>query len=180
MKAPCARHPPPFARTLMAPVSPVHIACSGQQEAQTSEEGQGATKMNEELDGTDDDIGACMFTHQTSVLCPVQTKLLWSLAPNSGLHGLKYMLALPKSSDSGHVLVSKASESTGKAQTCRNELYSLFGIWVGWADSTLSKEQAEEQVETSAERKRGGGREWGGEGGEDTGQSLRGGEQSPT
>lgn len=29
----------------------------------------------------------------------------------------------------GHVLVSVASESTGKAQTCRNELYALFGIW---------------------------------------------------
>ncbi len=45
----------------------------------------------------------------------------------------------------GHVLVSVASESTGKAQTCRNELFALFGIWVGWADKTLPKQAREEQ-----------------------------------
>lgn len=45
----------------------------------------------------------------------------------------------------GHVLVSVASESTGKAQTCRNELFALFGIWVGWADKSLSKKAWEEQ-----------------------------------
>ena len=45
----------------------------------------------------------------------------------------------------GHVLVSVASESTGKAQTCRNELFALFGIWIGWADKSLAKEAAEEQ-----------------------------------
>jgi hypothetical protein len=45
----------------------------------------------------------------------------------------------------GHVLVSVASESTGKAQTCRNELYALFGIWVGWADKTLPKQAREDQ-----------------------------------
>jgi len=32
-----------------------------------------------------------------------------------------------------------ASELTGKAQTCRNELYALFGIWLGWADNSLAK-----------------------------------------
>jgi len=45
----------------------------------------------------------------------------------------------------GDVLVSVASESTGKAQTCRNELFSLFGIWVGWDDKSLPKEEREEQ-----------------------------------
>lgn len=45
----------------------------------------------------------------------------------------------------GHVLVSVASESTGKAQTCRNELFALFGIWVGWADQSLPKQAWEEQ-----------------------------------
>lgn len=45
----------------------------------------------------------------------------------------------------GHVLVSVASESTGKAQTCRNELFALFGIWVGWADKSLPKKVWEEQ-----------------------------------
>jgi len=45
----------------------------------------------------------------------------------------------------GHVLVSVASESTGKAQTCRNELFALFGIWVGWADKSLPKQVWEEQ-----------------------------------
>ena len=43
------------------------------------------------------------------------------------------------------MLVSVASESTGKAQTCRNELFALFGIWIGWADKSLAKEAAEEQ-----------------------------------
>ena len=45
----------------------------------------------------------------------------------------------------GDVLVSVASESTGKAQTCRNELFSLFGMWVGWDDKALPKEEREEQ-----------------------------------
>ena len=45
----------------------------------------------------------------------------------------------------GHVLVSVASESTGKAQTCRNELFALFGIWIGWADKSLPKNAWEEQ-----------------------------------
>ena len=43
------------------------------------------------------------------------------------------------------MLVSVASESTGKAQTCRNELFALFGIWVGWADKSLPKQAWEEQ-----------------------------------
>ena len=40
--------------------------------------------------------------------------------------------------------MSVASESTGKAQTCRNELFALFGIWVGWVDKSLSKQAREE------------------------------------
>jgi hypothetical protein len=45
----------------------------------------------------------------------------------------------------GDVLVSVASESTGKAQTCRNELFAVFGIWIGWADKSLPKNAWEEQ-----------------------------------
>ena len=48
-------------------------------------------------------------------------------------------------SGAGDVLVSVASESTGKAQTCRNELFALFGIWIGWADKSLPKNAWEEQ-----------------------------------
>ena len=43
----------------------------------------------------------------------------------------------------GHLLVSVASEDTGRAQTCRDELFALFGIWFGRADTSLSKSHCE-------------------------------------
>ncbi|NBX18083.1 MAG: hypothetical protein EBR09_12025 [Proteobacteria bacterium] len=41
------------------------------------------------------------------------------------------------------LLASRASELTGNAQTNRNELFRLFGVWVGFPDPSLSKEDAE-------------------------------------
>jgi hypothetical protein len=41
--------------------------------------------------------------------------------------------------------VSEASESTGNAQTTRDELFSLFGILVHYSDANLPKDLAEEQ-----------------------------------
>ena len=43
------------------------------------------------------------------------------------------------------LLPSKASELTGNAQTARNELFALFGIWVGFSDKGQSKQAAEAQ-----------------------------------
>ena len=43
------------------------------------------------------------------------------------------------------VLASRASELTGRAQTSRNELFALFGVWVGFCDTGLSKAAAEAQ-----------------------------------
>ena len=62
----------------------------------------------------------------------------------------------PPTDDSniGHVLVSRASELTGKAQTCRNELFWLFGVWIGWADKTLPKLVYEAQDEQLREKAR--------------------------
>ena len=50
--------------------------------------------------------------------------------------------------------MSVASESTGRAQTCRNELYALFGIWVGWVDKSLPKQAREEADKASREEAR--------------------------
>ena len=46
----------------------------------------------------------------------------------------------------GHVLVSQASELTGKSQQCRNELFCLFGHWIPWADKSLPRAECEAQV----------------------------------
>jgi hypothetical protein len=43
------------------------------------------------------------------------------------------------------VLSSRASELTGRAQTSRNELFALFGVWVGFSDGAMGKEAAEAQ-----------------------------------
>jgi hypothetical protein len=43
------------------------------------------------------------------------------------------------------LLVSAASESTGHHQTCRNELWALFGVWVGFADETKCKAAFEDE-----------------------------------
>ena len=43
------------------------------------------------------------------------------------------------------VLASRASELTGRAQTSRNELFALFGVWVGFCDTGLTKAAAEAQ-----------------------------------
>ena len=43
------------------------------------------------------------------------------------------------------LLASRASELTGNAQTTRNELFALFGIWVGFSDKSLPKQAAEAQ-----------------------------------
>ena len=40
--------------------------------------------------------------------------------------------------------MSVASEFTGKAQTCRNELFALFGIWIPWVEKSLPKNAWEE------------------------------------
>jgi hypothetical protein len=52
------------------------------------------------------------------------------------------------------VLVSSASENTGKAQTCRNELFCLFGIWIGWADEKLPKSEYEAHDKTLRDKAR--------------------------
>jgi hypothetical protein len=43
------------------------------------------------------------------------------------------------------VLASRASELTGSAQTSRNKLFTLFGVWVGFSDKGLGKEAAAAQ-----------------------------------
>jgi hypothetical protein len=56
--------------------------------------------------------------------------------------------------DIGHVLVSIASELTGNAQTCRNELFFLFDIWMPWADKNLPKPEYQAQEETLRDQAR--------------------------
>ena len=43
------------------------------------------------------------------------------------------------------LLASRASELTGRAQASRNELFALFGVWVGFCDKGLTKAAAEAQ-----------------------------------
>ena len=74
-------------------------------------------------------------------------------APAAPVGALAAAAQAPEDNNIGHVLVSVASESTGNAQACRNELFALFGIWIGWSEKGLPYsvyEAKEEELRTLA------------------------------